>query len=96
MEFVPKPWPAKDVIDVLVSKSGGYFIYTSTVIKFIDGENFSPVERLDHILNISNSAVLPSDSAPFVEINDAGCHATTISFDLGELVRQTDKIQSPT
>ena len=54
MEFVPGPWPSKDVIDKLVSKSEGYFIYASTVIKFIDEENFSPVERLEQILNISN------------------------------------------
>lgn len=33
MEFIPRPWPFKDIIDRLASKSEGYFIYTSTVIK---------------------------------------------------------------
>jgi len=68
MEFIPGPWPSKDVIAGFVGKSGGYFIYASTVIKFIDDENFSPIERLDQILTGSNSAVPPPDSAPFAEL----------------------------
>ena len=69
MEFVPRPWPSKDVIATLVDKSGGYFIYASTVIKFIDEESFSPTDRLDEVLNGSNSAVAHSDSAPFAELD---------------------------
>jgi len=69
MQFVPGPWPSEDVIDTLVKKSEGYFIYASTVIKFIDEESFSPADRLDQVLNISNSAALPSDSAPFAELD---------------------------
>jgi len=68
MEFVPRPWPSEKVIDWLVYKSGGYFIYPSTVIKFLDEEGFSPTERLDQVLNGSNS-VPPSDSAPFAELD---------------------------
>jgi len=67
MEFVPRPWPSEDVIDGLARKSEGYFIYASTVIRFVDEESFSPVERLTQILSISNSA--PSDSAPFAELD---------------------------
>jgi len=69
MEFVPRPWPSEGVLDKPVCKSGGYFIYTSTVIRFVDEENISPVERLDQILNIFNSTVLPSDSVPFAELD---------------------------
>ena len=69
MQFVPRPWPSEDIINGLVRKSEGYFIYASTVIKFIDEENFSPADRLDQILNISNSAVFPSDSVPFAELD---------------------------
>jgi len=69
MEFVPKPWPSDEAIDRLVGKSGGYFIYASTVIKFIDEEYFSPVDRLDQVLNGSNSSVSPSDLAPFAELD---------------------------
>ena len=65
MEFAPRPWPSKGVIDRLVHKSGGYFIYASTVVKFID-EDFSPQERLDQVLD---SAVPSLDSAPFAELD---------------------------
>jgi len=47
MESVPGPWPSEDVIDRLARKSDGYFIYASTVIRFVDEENFSPVKRLN-------------------------------------------------
>jgi len=70
MEFIPRPWPSDGVIDMLVRKSGGYFIYASTVIKFIDEENFSPADRLDQILDTFNSTVLPSESAPFAELDN--------------------------
>jgi len=69
MEFVPRPWPSEEVIDGLVDNSGGYFIYASTVIKFIDEESFSPTDRLNQVLNGSNSVVAPSDSAPFAELD---------------------------
>jgi len=69
MQFVPRPWPSESVLDTLVCKSGGYFIYASTIIKFVDEENFSPIGRLAQILNISNPAVLPSDSTPFAELD---------------------------
>ena len=52
----------------LADKSGGYFIYASTVIKFIDEEYFSPPERLDQVLNHSLSSTSP-DSTPFAELD---------------------------
>jgi len=67
MEFVPAPWPSEDVVNMLARKSEGYFIYASTIVKFIDEESFSPAERLDQALNGSNSDV---ESAPFAELNE--------------------------
>jgi len=69
MEFVPRPWLSKNVVDTLVTKSGGYFIYASTAIKFIDEEGFSPADRLDQVLNTSDSTAFSSDSAPFAELD---------------------------
>ena len=69
MEFVPRPWPPENVIHRLARKSEGYFIYASTVIKFIDEEGFSPVDRLHQVLDIYNSATLLPDSAPFAELD---------------------------
>jgi len=68
MEFVPRPWPSMGILNRLVFQSEGYFIYASTVIKFVDEEKFSPVERLAQILKTSNSTV-PPESAPFAELD---------------------------
>ncbi|KAJ7041308.1 hypothetical protein C8F04DRAFT_156397 [Mycena alexandri] len=46
MAVVPSPWPSPEVIERLVDKSSGYFIYASTVIKFIDDKNYRPTRRL--------------------------------------------------
>jgi hypothetical protein len=54
MATVPYPWPTPVIIDNLVDKSCGYFIYASTVIKFIDNENFHPTERLAIITGMTD------------------------------------------
>ena len=61
MEFVRQPWPSRLIITTLVNESGGCFIYASTVIKFIDKEGFSPIQRLDQVLNDPKSIVPLSD-----------------------------------
>jgi len=66
MRFVPQPWPSDDTIERLVWKSDGYFIYASTVIKFIDEEYESPAARLDQVLSTSNSSL---DRNPFAELD---------------------------
>ncbi|KAJ7880937.1 hypothetical protein B0H13DRAFT_1630200, partial [Mycena leptocephala] len=61
MEDVATPWPSPKVLETLVYKSSGYFIYASTVIKFIDDEYSRPTERLAAVQNLT-----PTDSdAPF-------------------------------
>ncbi|KAE9391294.1 hypothetical protein BT96DRAFT_311649 [Gymnopus androsaceus JB14] len=60
MANIPHPWPLPDVLDELVEKSSGYFIYASTIIKFIDDRNYRPTERLA-IVTDQDSA--KSDSA---------------------------------
>ncbi|KAJ7918036.1 hypothetical protein B0H13DRAFT_1710105 [Mycena leptocephala] len=46
MAWVPYPWPTPEIIYNLVHKSSGYFIYASTIIKFVDDKKFRPTERL--------------------------------------------------
>jgi len=66
MQSIPQPWPSDDIIEQLVWKSGGYFIYASTVIKFIEEEYESPAARLDLVLGPSNSS---SELNPFAELD---------------------------
>lgn len=55
MKFISEPWPSDDVIQVLAERSGGYFIYASTVLKYVDEEYFSCVDRLREILGPAES-----------------------------------------
>jgi hypothetical protein len=61
MAMVPCPWPAALVIWSLVERSSGYFIYASTVIKFIDDKYFRPTERLEIIMGTAE----PDFESPF-------------------------------
>ncbi|KAJ7431365.1 hypothetical protein B0H11DRAFT_1625502, partial [Mycena galericulata] len=61
MAAVPKPWPPPEVVGQLVRKSSGYFIYASTIIKFVDDKYFRPTDRLDIILSIAEQ----DDESPF-------------------------------
>ncbi|KAJ7712467.1 hypothetical protein B0H14DRAFT_2265785, partial [Mycena olivaceomarginata] len=61
MIAVPSPWPAVEIIKELVEKSSGYFIYASTIFKFIDDKYFRPTERLEIIMGIAE----PNSESPF-------------------------------
>ena len=52
MSNVAKPWPSYSVLDYLVDKSSGQFIYPDTVLKFVDDPNSRPTDRLDIITSI--------------------------------------------
>ncbi|KAJ7681918.1 hypothetical protein DFH06DRAFT_284293 [Mycena polygramma] len=65
MSSVPAPWPSPETLEALVGKSSGYFIYASTIIKFIDDRYSRPTERLEAIQNLSD---LDSD-APFAALD---------------------------
>ncbi|KAJ6529471.1 hypothetical protein DFH09DRAFT_879028, partial [Mycena vulgaris] len=49
----------------LVDKSSGYFIYASTIIKFIDDKDFRPTERLQVVMGIKQSEF----GAPFAALD---------------------------
>jgi hypothetical protein len=63
--MVPEPWPSPEIIDDLVEKSSGYFIYVSTIIKFIDNKNFRPTERLAVITGMAE----PRFGVPFAALD---------------------------
>ncbi|KAF7358542.1 putative nwd2 protein [Mycena venus] len=53
MRNIPTLWPSPEILEMLVRKSSGYFIYASTVIKFIDDEYSRPSKQLDIIRNLA-------------------------------------------
>ncbi|KAF7372810.1 NACHT domain-containing protein [Mycena sanguinolenta] len=58
MAKIPRPWPSFDILENLVNKSSGHFIYAATIIKFIDDKNYWPTQRLAVVLG-SNSQGSP-------------------------------------
>ncbi|KAJ7921263.1 hypothetical protein B0H13DRAFT_1472721, partial [Mycena leptocephala] len=65
MQGIPTPWPPRSILNMLVQKSSGYFIYASTVIKFVDDRDFRPTERLSMVVdcqNISNEYDRPFEA----------------------------------
>jgi len=68
LQSIPKPWPFNRVMELIVEKSGGYFIYAATVIKYVDEEYFSCLERLDKVLGTSAAHYDPEEM-PFAELD---------------------------
>jgi hypothetical protein len=65
MAMVPEPWPSPEIIKDLVHKSSGYFIYASTIIKFIGDKKFRPTERLVVITGMAE----PRFGVPFAALD---------------------------
>ncbi|KAF9522299.1 hypothetical protein CPB83DRAFT_118210 [Crepidotus variabilis] len=63
--YIPVVWPLSQIIQSLVQRSSGQFIYASTVIKYVDSPQHRPVERLDAVLRIHNTV----GDIPFAELD---------------------------
>ena len=50
MSHVEQPWPGEGIIDLLVQRSSGQFIYAATVLKFVGADFCSPTKRLALVL----------------------------------------------
>jgi len=48
-------WPNSSDINILCEKAAGFFIYASTVIKFVASENRTLTEQLDRIISLPQS-----------------------------------------
>lgn len=65
MESVAKPWPSQSTLELLASRSGGYFIYPTTLVKFVCEENCSLIDRLDQAVSWAGATA----SVPFAELD---------------------------
>ena len=64
MEQEVRPWPGTGIIDLLVQKASGQFIYASTVLKFVGAEFYNPISQLEIILE-----PFPSNGTPFSDLD---------------------------
>jgi hypothetical protein len=51
MHQAPKSWPSESDLNMVVKLCDGYFIYASTLVKFLDTEYISPIRQLAIILD---------------------------------------------
>ena len=50
LNHVEQPWPGEGIIDLLVQRSSGQFIYATTVLKFVGADFCSPTKQLALVL----------------------------------------------
>ena len=50
MSHVEQPWPGAGIVDLLVQRSSGQFIYAATVLKFVGADFCSPTKQLELVL----------------------------------------------
>jgi hypothetical protein len=68
--YIPPQWPPPDVLQQLVKKSSGQFIYASTVINYVSSIRHKPHNRLDIVLGIRP----PQKDLPFAELDALYMH----------------------
>ena len=56
MSHVEQPWPGEGIIDLLVQRSSGQFIYAATVLKFVGADFCNPARQLELVLKPDPSA----------------------------------------
>ncbi|PPQ89222.1 hypothetical protein CVT25_001301 [Psilocybe cyanescens] len=67
---IPPGWPRKDVIDQLVTRSSGQFIYAATVMKFVLSSRHRPTDQLEIVLGIRTA----NCAMPFAELDALYMH----------------------
>ncbi|KAE9396780.1 hypothetical protein BT96DRAFT_884510 [Gymnopus androsaceus JB14] len=66
MAHVAEDWPGNGIIQQLVQRACGQFIYATTVLKYVGDHDGFPIERLEIILNIT----VPEDfDSPYPDLD---------------------------
>ena len=50
--YIPESWPSPEIVDRLVRKSSGQFIYASTAMKYLASAKHQPTKQLDVIMGL--------------------------------------------
>lgn len=75
---IPSGWPGEDVVEKLVDKSSGQFIYASTVVKYVSSVRHHPTKQLDIVLGLRP----PRRQMPFAELDALYTHIFSSVEDL--------------
>ena len=69
--FIEPTWPSGHIIQALVDKSSGQFIYAATVVRYVSSVRHNPPDRLEVILGRSPQQ---GSDMPFAEIDSLYTH----------------------
>ncbi|KAF5318668.1 hypothetical protein D9619_010911 [Psilocybe cf. subviscida] len=64
-QMIPPDWPSDDVVQQIIRKSSGQFIYASVVAKYVNSSRHRPHHQLDVVLNLRPA----SRDLPFSELD---------------------------
>jgi len=82
--FLSPSWPSAEIIERLVEKSSGQFIYVSTIVKFITSPRRHPYYSLNEILVPRPSS---EHNSPFSELDTLYTHILSSVADLDKTLR---------
>ena len=85
LSHVERPWPREGIIDLLVQRSSGQFIYAATVLKFVGADFCSPTKQLALILKPDPTAFSDLDQL-YTQILTAYPSAVNIVQILGMII----------
>jgi len=83
-DYLPLDWPGEDVIDQLVDKASGQFIYATTVMPYIMFEYHSPDERLAIIRGL---LATPPGDKPYHNLDELYSHIVRNATRGGDILK---------
>ncbi|KAF9071551.1 hypothetical protein BDP27DRAFT_1446262 [Rhodocollybia butyracea] len=93
ISHVPRDWPGEGVIQQLVQRACGQFIYVKTVIKYVGEYHYLPTERLEIILRI----VVPENhESPYADLDLLYTQILSVCKERELLLRVLAYIMRPT
>jgi hypothetical protein len=94
LSHVKQPWPGEGIIDLLVQRSSGQFIYAATVLKFVGAHLCSPTKQLALVLTPDPTAFSDFDQL-YIQILSVYPRTVNIVQVLGVIVAFDDGALKP-
>ncbi|KAF9058256.1 hypothetical protein BJ165DRAFT_119967 [Panaeolus papilionaceus] len=67
---IPAGWPSPELVEEIIERASGQFVFAATIIKYIKDLRGHPCERLETILKHT----LPSDDQPYADLDTLYLH----------------------
>jgi len=80
--YLPKLWPTPPVVESLVQRSSGQFIYPATVVRYVRSIRHQPRHRLDVTMNLRP----PQGDLPFAQLDAIYCLILSTARDIKQVL----------